>query len=234
MKLVTIEARDLPELWFLCVKHLMDGLKYFGGSSDLGMHVFEDGTHLYTIDHGSFEGERRIEFDHVTLRVKYPESRPLVPDVPQGVPVPATQEYIDGYMSYLITSHKARNEDYTYGEDLERQIPLVIEGYKKDGHNQNQMFMAVGNAQSLALKDPQCLRMIDTRIQGGALHFIVYFRSWDLWGGLPANLGAIQILKEYMALQIGVEDGQLIASSKGLHLYEHSWKYANLVLRREG
>jgi thymidylate synthase len=75
--------------------------------------------------------------------------------------------------------------------------------------------------------------MIDTRISEGKLHFVVYFRSWDLWGGFPANLAGIQILKEYMAGEIGVEDGELIAMSKGLHLYDYSWDLARAVLRSE-
>lgn len=78
----------------------------------------------------------------------------------------------------------------------------------------------------------QCLRLVDTQVRGGALHFITYWRSWDLWGGFPANLAAMQILKEYMAGEIGVEDGELFAFSKGLHLYDHCWEVANAVLRR--
>jgi thymidylate synthase len=49
-----------------------------------------------------------------------------------------------------------------------------------------------------------------------------------LWNGFPANLGAIQLLKEYMAENIGVEDGEIIAASKGLHLYDYIWELAKL------
>ena len=91
--------------------------------------------------------------------------------------------------------------------------------------------MAVGNENSIYLSDPPCLRGIDTRIRGGKLHFFVYFRSWDLWAGFPSNLAAIQLLKEYMASEIGVEDGELIASSKGLHLYEYTWELAKAAVR---
>jgi thymidylate synthase len=31
-----------------------------------------------------------------------------------------------------------------------------------------------------------------------------------------------------MAQEIGVEDGEIIAVSKGLHLYEYSWELAKL------
>jgi thymidylate synthase len=98
--------------------------------------------------------------------------------------------------------------------------------YKEDGYNTNQAFMAVGDSQSIFLKDPPCLRGIDTRIRNNTLHFMVYFRSWDLWAGFPSNLAAIQLLKEYMASEIGVDDGELVASSKGLHLYEYAWELA--------
>jgi thymidylate synthase len=73
--------------------------------------------------------------------------------------------------------------------------------------------------------------MIDTRIREGRLIFIAYFRSWDLWAGFPSNLAAIQLLKEYMAGEIGVKDGELVAMSKGLHLYEYAWDLAKAVVR---
>lgn len=72
---------------------------------------------------------------------------------------------------------------------------------------------------------------MDTRISDGALHFIVYFRSWDLWGGFPSNLGGLQLMKEYMASEIGVKDGEIVAASKGLHLYDYTWDLAKQVLR---
>jgi len=100
--------------------------------------------------------------------------------------------------------------------------------YKEDGFGTNQAYMTVGEPESLFLKDPPCLRGIDTRVRDNKLHFVVYFRSWDLWNGFPANLGAIQLLKEYMASSIGVEDGEIIAASKGLHLYDYVWELAKL------
>jgi thymidylate synthase len=208
MKISVITAKTLPEAWFLCIRDVLAT------------------GYEYKISRGSFAGQYRKEFDYVVIQVEYPGSRPLVPDVPQGVPAPVTQDYVDGYLPYLMTGVKQENEDYTYGEDLEWQIPEVIKMYREDGHNTNQAYMAVGNRNSINLRDPQCLRGIDTRIRYGALHFMVYFRSWDLWGGFPANLAAIQILKEYMASEIGVRDGELIASSKGLHLYDHCWDLA--------
>jgi thymidylate synthase len=42
-------------------------------------------------------------------------------------------------------------------------------------------------------------------------------------------LAAIQILKEYIAAEIGVDDGEIIALSKGLHLYEYAWELARIA-----
>jgi thymidylate synthase len=212
MNITVIQARDIPDAWFQCVYEILDK------------------GHRYTIDRGSFEGQERLEFDYITLQIKYPGTRPLIPDIPPalGIPNPVADGYIESYLPYLMTSEKQPNEDYTYGQYLEPQIAEVIRMYQKDGHGTNQAYMTVGDPSTLHLKDPPCLRGIDTRIRYGKLHFMVYFRSWDLWNGFPANLGAIQLLKEYMAQEIGVEDGEIIAASKGLHLYDYIWELAKL------
>ncbi len=113
------------------------------------------------------------------------------------------------------------------------QIEWVIQTYKKHGYRNNQMVLQVAHPSDLTLLDPPCLRSIDTRIQDGVLNFMIYFRSWDLWGGLPANLAGIQNLKEYMAGEIGVEDGEMIVESKGLHLYGYAEDLAKLRCMKE-
>ena len=215
MEITKIEARDLSEAWFLCLRRILNE------------------GYDYQIERGSYAGQQRKEFDFVLIQVKHPGTRPLIPDVPPGVPPPSTMEYVESYLPYLMAAHKRKGEQYTYGQYLETQIAEVIRMYREDGYNTNQAFMAVGNEQSISLSDPPCLRGIDTRIRQGRLHFFVYFRSWDLWAGFPSNLAAIQLLKEYMASEIGVEDGELIASSKGLHLYQYSWELAKAVARIE-
>jgi thymidylate synthase len=213
LEVTVIEARDLSEAWFLCVgKTLAQG-------------------HEYQIERGSFAGQRRKELGLIVVHIKNPGTRPLIPDVPQGVPPPSTMEYVESYLPYLMTSAKKEGEQYTYGQYLEKQIPEVIKMYKEQGHNTNQAYMAVGDGNSIFLSDPPCLRGIDTRLRDNKLNFIVYFRSWDLWAGFPSNLAAIQLLKEYMASEIGVEDGDLIGISKGLHIYEYAWDLAKATLR---
>lgn len=223
MQISLIEARDIPDAWFQCIYQVM-----------------ETGRE-YVIDRGSYEGQKRREFEFVVVKINFPEARPLVPQMPEGstLPPPTDMEFVHKYLDKLVNAHsKAEREDYTYAEFIEPQIPEVIKMYREDGFGTNQACMAVCNPGSILLDDPPCLRQIDTRIYPDEkkLHFIVYFRSWDLWGGFPSNLAGIQLLKEYMADEIGkgVKPGETIAVSKGLHLYDMYFEVANLRLGRSG
>jgi thymidylate synthase len=211
--LAIVVARDLDEAWHLCVRGIM-------------AHGYE-----YEIIRGSHQGAKRKEFSAVAIEIEYPGTRPLTPIVPEGVPPPSTMDYIESYLPYLLTGAKQKNEQYTYGEDIDKQLPEFIKILKEAGEGTNQACMTIGSPNSIYLSDPQCLRVLDARIRNGKLQFSVYFRSWDLWGGFPSNLGAIQIMKEYVASEVGMEDGEIFCYSKGLHLYSHHWNLANLVIR---
>lgn len=167
--------------------------------------------------------------------------------------------YERSYIEYIMTGEKQENEEYTYGERLRKyligwnhekvqfnnpveyisspiyldQVDHVINTYKDFGHRNNQMVLQIAQPNDILLNDPPCLRHIDTRIQDNTLHFFVYFRSWSLWGGFPANLAAIQFLKEYMSNEIGVKDGSMIVESKGLHLYGFEEDLAKIRTMRE-
>lgn len=212
MKTIFVEARDLPDAWFRCIWEILDH------------------GDTYAIDRGSYEGQKRLEFDYITVHIKHPGVRPLLPDIPAhlGIPNPVAEGYLEEYLPYLMTSEIQPNEVYTYGSRLEYQIQRVIDMFKEDGYNTNQATMSVSKPSDVDLSDPPCLRSIDCRIKDNKLNFIIYFRSWDLFNGFPANLGGLQLLKEYMSDAVGVEDGEIIASSKGLHLYEYAWEIAKM------
>ena len=70
LKITQIDARDLSEAWFLCIRK-----------------VLTEGRQ-YKIERGSYQGQHRKELDYVVIHIKNPASRPLVPLVPEGVPSP--------------------------------------------------------------------------------------------------------------------------------------------------
>ena len=217
MNITTIKAVDIQDAWFQAL-----------------VHILESGRE-YTIDCGSFQGQTRLELDYVTIQITHPGTHPLLPVIPlhYGIPAPVDANYLIQYMPYLMTSVVADNEEYTYGQYLEPQIAKVIKMFRDKGHGTNQAYMAIGDMCSIDASDPPCLRGIDCRVQDGQLHFMLTFRSWCAWAGLPANLAAIQLMKEYMAGEIGVKDGQIIAASKGLHLYPYGVKLAKIRTGKE-
>jgi thymidylate synthase len=253
---VFIDATTLPDAWFQAVYKCLEMGRDF------------------VIDRGSYAGEKRLEFDFITVHIKKPGERPLIPQIPgqYNLPNPVADDYLNEYLPYLMTGEAKPGESYTYGQRICKyplpfgdresyssaefehiliqdqevwddknilivenektylnQMELIIWTYKNKGHRNNQMVMQVAHPTDMLLQDPPCLRLIDTRIQDGKLNFIIYFRSWDLWGGFPANLSAMQMMKEYMASEIGVEDGEIMAASKGLHLYNYVWELAECI-----
>ena len=253
---IHIEATSLSDAWFQTLYRCVERGRSF------------------TIDRGSFAGQKRLEFDYISIHIKYPAAVPLLPQVSPafGFPDPVADDYLDGYLPYLMTGEEKEGESYTYGQRICRfpvkflpeeyqemkdiliqdsavwedrkilsktdegyflnQMELMIWTYKNKGHRNNQMILQVGQPSDMTLIDPPCLRHIDTRIQDGKLHFFPYFRSWDLYGGFPANLAAIEMMKQYCAESIGVENGEIIASSKGLHIYDYVFEIAEALRGR--
>jgi len=234
----TIQATTLADAWFRLLYEIMDHGRQF------------------KIDKGSYAGQTRLEFDWVTIHIAQPYLRcvdglPLIPEMPEGstLPAPVTKDYVRDYVRYIMTAEKAPGEQYTYGErlcaamayqhhesqesrwitaDTINQIEHIIHTYKTGGHRNNQMVLQIAQPSDLLLEDPPCLRHIDTRIQDNRLNFFPYFRSWDLFSGLPANLAGISMLQEYMAAEIGVEQGEMLCTSKGLHVYGYAVELAEM------
>ena len=182
---------------------------------------------------GPIVAQAQADYDYETINYPGAVNTQVfgINDIPPGlgIPSPTTPEYVHDYATrYLMTGIKEDNEQYTYGERLMISMEKVIHSYKEHGFGTNQLIMQVGQPSDIDLDDPPCLRHIDTRIRNNKLHFIIYFRSWDLWSGFPANLAGFQQVKEYMAKEIGVDDGEMIVSSKGLHLYGYAKDLAKI------
>jgi len=210
-----IKARDLDDAWFKTIELL---LKY--GSK-------------IPIDFGSYEGQVRLQLPYFTIEILYPGTRPLAPIVPHHIEPPATMEYIEEYLGYLMIASPLKcEEQYTYGSRIELQMATIIDNYLKFGFNTNQACISVSQPGDIFLEDPPCLRNISMMINGDPqeLHFYVYFRSWDAWCGFPVNLGGIRLMQEYMSERIGVNPGRIIAASNGLHIYDHVWDMAKSLV----
>ena len=97
-----IQARDLGDAWFQCL-----------------FRILEEGS-VFKIDRGSFAGQKRLEFDYVVIEVEHPGTHPLVPQIEThfNIPNPVADDYLDEYVTYLMTGELKEGESYTYGQRL--------------------------------------------------------------------------------------------------------------------
>lgn len=78
-----------------------------------------------------------------------------------------------------------------------------------------------------------CLKTKDCPSMDLTLTVSVYFRSWDLWAGFPSNLGGIELLKQYVASECGLKNGEMYAYSSGLHIYGYQEEIAKIRTARK-
>lgn len=184
----------------------------------------------YIIKRGSYAGEARRQLEYLTIVIEEPWTRPFNFFTPVGIPAPSNEKIINEYFyEYLVTNTKTDKEDYTYATFIEPVLPKVIDMLNESEGNTNQAVFNVGDPSSINLDSPPCLRVIDFKVVEGKLNMSVVFRSWDIYNGLPTNLGGLQLLKEYvlMNLDFPVKDGKLIAYSSGAHVYSHMFGIVN-------
>jgi thymidylate synthase len=68
------------------------------------------------------------------------------------------------------------------------------------------------------------------------MHLTCYFRSWDAYAGLPANIAGLQLFNEAFVSEINsrsslqLETGKLIFHSKNCHIYQRQYKLVQELL----
>jgi thymidylate synthase len=230
MRITTIEATTIEDAWFQVI---------WGLVSNPQRH------NLYTITNGSYVGSKRLEYDFVVVNIEKPYEWPMIPQMPDGLPPPTDMAYVEDYFAnYLMDPILQPNETYKYASWLAPGVARVIEQLRGSSGN-NQACISVGGLApddnervvdtdnmidpATNERDPACLRVVDFRLdQNNNLHMITAWRSWSAWGGFPSNLAGLQYLNAYVAQEIGAEVGTMVATSKGLHLYESEFPVATM------
>jgi len=206
LPVTSIKAVDIPDAWFQLISAIIDE-----GFS-------------YKIQHGSFVGQTRLEFHMAVATINYAYKEPydlMLPEIPVHLnfPPPVQKGYIEQYIPYLMDSPKKEGEQYTYGSRIYKQIDYFINLLKRTPNTNQAILQVARPSDGLKLIDPPCLRHIGMKVRNNRLIFYPYFRSWDLWGGFPANLAGIAVLQKFMADSIGVCVGPICAMSHALHIY---------------
>jgi len=214
MKHLKITAFDLPDAWFKTLSNIWREGEVFG------------------VGFGSEETETRKL--NLTIEILHPENRPLVSDK-----APCDFKYVQGYaLEYLWCGEKQEHETYTYGSRLNHPVNQVEEAVKRyvEEKRDRQVTMVIRLPTDIKKfseknqkSEPPCLSLIDTEILDGQMHLTCYFRSWDAFGGVPANIAGLQIFNEAFVSEINergnfsLKTGKLIFHSKNCHIYERQY-----------
>jgi len=225
VKPIHINAKTISDAWFQLLWSIFDN------------------SYRQNIQRGSFEKEQyRLQYPGASIYIEFPH-QDIVPVIPTAlsIPSPTTMKYIEHYFAdYLMNPELGENETYKYASRIWEAIRLhpdhdspkttsIIEVIHMliETPFTNHAVIEIAKPEDITCcvgkdgkNDPPCLRLIDFKvIPPDLLTVTVYFRSWDLWAGLPSNLGGIELLKQYVASEAGLKNGHMYAYSAGLHIY---------------
>ena len=224
LKHIKITAFDCPDAWFQVLNN-----------------IWKEGD-AFQVGYGSEVTDTKKL--NLTVEIAHPENRPLVSDK-----APCDMTYVQWYaLRYLWCGEGKQDETYTYGSRLREsgtlrepvdQIEEAIKRYAEQQRDR-QVTMVVRLPEDI-LKiiprtkerhEPPCLSLIDTEILEDQMHLTCYFRSWDAYAGLPANIAGLQIFNEAFVSEINergnlsLKTGKLLFHSKNCHIYKRQF---NLV-----
>lgn len=215
-----VRAFDCPDAWYKTLHEI-----WYNGD-------------LFEVKYGSECSKTRKL--NLTIEIAHPENRPLVDEH-----APCDMQYVQGYALKYLWSGVIEDETYTYGSRLRKPVDQVEEAIRRyleeQGDRQVTLVTTLPRDIRKRLEDrkhsPPCLNLIDTEISDHKLHLTCYFRSWDAYAALPANIAGIQIFNEALVSEInrrgklGIRSGSLIFHSKNCHIYERQFKIVEELLK---
>ncbi|UCC58679.1 MAG: hypothetical protein JSW14_01805 [Candidatus Bathyarchaeum sp.] len=220
MRYTVIKAFDCPDAWYKVLHEIW----HKGDNFEVG--------------YGS-EVSRTKKLN-LSIEIAHPENRPLVDFM-----APCDMKYVQWYALKYLWSGAIEDETYTYGSRMRKPVDQVEEAVKRyvEEKRDRQVTFVIRLPEDIQKRldarkhEPPCLSLIDTEILDKQLTLTCYFRSWDAYAGLPANIAGIQLFNEALVSEInrrgklGIKTGKLIFHSKNCHLYERQIKMVEDVLK---
>ena len=236
MRHVKIAAFDLPDAWYQVLKKIWEEGEYFN------------------VKYGSeVTSTRKLG---VAIEIIHPENKPLVHDK-----APCDMRYVMNYfMEYLWFGEKRPDETYTYSSRLRSPIDQIAEAVNRyvDEVFDRQVTLVIRVPQDIYREiegkrhEPPCLTLLDTEItcdnSDNRLKFslVGYFRSWDAYGALPANLAGLQLFSETFVKELNskgrekhggkweeIFTGSMLMFSKNCHVYRRQFQFVEELLKAD-
>ena len=187
---------------------------------------------IFEVGYGSEVSETKKL--NLSIEITNPQNRPLVDFM-----APCDMKYVQWYALKYLWSGAIEEETYTYGSRMREPVDQVEEAVKRYLIEQKdrQVTFVIRLPEDIKKTiekdrrhEPPCLSLIDTEIFDNQLHLTCYFRSWDAYAGLPANIAGIQLFNEALVSEINrrgnmnIQTGKMIFHSKNCHIYERQYK----------
>lgn len=215
-----IKAFDCPDAWYKVLQE-----------------IWVKGN-LFEVGYGSEVSKTKKL--NLSIEIVHPENRPLVDFM-----APCDMKYVQWYALKYLWSGAIEDETYTYGSRMREPVDQVEEAVKRyvEERRDRQVTFVIRLPEDIQKRlderkhEPPCLSLIDTEILDNQLHLTCYFRSWDAYAGLPANIAGIQIFNEALVSEINrrgnldIKSGKLLFHSKNCHIYERQFKMVEDVLK---
>lgn len=221
MRYALIKAFDCPDAWYKV------------------LHEIWVNGDLFEVGYGSEVSKTKKL--NLSIEIVHPENRPLVDFM-----APCDMKYVNWYALKYLWSGAIEDETYTYGSRMREPVDQVEEAIKRyvEERRDRQVTFVIRLPEDIKKSiiankkhEPPCLSLIDTEILDNQLNLTCYFRSWDAYAGLPANIAGIQIFNEALVSEINrrgnlcIRPGKLIFHSKNCHIYERQFKMVEDTLK---
>jgi thymidylate synthase len=119
-----------------------------------------------------------------------------------------------------------------YGYYWKKQLPYVIENFKKDKWGARHLVSTFNynhhDPSHTAL--PPCHDFFQLIGRSGGFDLAFGMRAWDVFLGAPFNIASYATLGHMIAQQTGIPFLNLHVQGRNVHLYENSFKEAELLL----
>lgn len=159
------------------------------------------------------------------------------------------EEDVKRYVDLFFSADAPKEIEYTYGKRLFRfafeyvseqfgiemrffvdQIDGVVKRLKKSPYSRRAVAGLWNPFTDADSGNPPCLTQITWNVKNGKIYQTCVFRSHDLFGAYLLNALALRGLQERVSREVGLESGSLIILSQSAHIYENSWKKAEILL----
>jgi thymidylate synthase len=223
MKYRHIKAFDIPDCWYRTLET-----------------IWREGD-LFYVGYGSEITETKKL--NLTLEIQKPNNRPLIAEK-----APCDMKYVTSYaLQYLWLGIKEEGETYTYGGRLRTpvdQIELATTRLAEEPRDR-QVLLLIRRPEDLRKEligmkhEPPCLTILDLELLDNELHTTGYFRSWDAYAGLPANLAGLQIFLEAFVEEVNRKSGKsystgkMIFHCKNCHIYSRLNTFIEELIKPE-